>query len=255
MKIKSPEIYVISKPYFNEKELRRFLEANGLKWKMDESAQPGEHIVEISGRVCYMSFTDDTSKVRFPNSNYISNLISRGHESVLEHSVWTFILDGVSRSFTHQLVRHRVGFSYSQLSQQYHDESEAEMVLPNGLHNAHPAFAAWEQAVDKMLSAYKSLVGMSLHGGPEDGRERLRWIRSVARSLLPNATATTIAVTANARALRHFLNLRGAIEGDYEMREISVRLLKAIGPDAPALFSDFDIVTHHDGHEMVVKTS
>ncbi|PHR24801.1 MAG: thymidylate synthase (FAD) [Hoeflea sp.] len=253
MKIKHPKIYVISRPNLDEIELEKFLIDNKLSWKKDELSRPGEQVVEISGRVCYMSFTDDIAKIRFPNRKYIENLIARGHESVLEHASWTFILDGVSRSFTHQLVRHRVGFSYSQLSQQYHDESEAEMILPNGLDKSHPAYAAWEHAVDGVLVAYRSLVGMIVDGGPDDTRERLRWIRSVARSLLPNATSTTIAITANARALRHFLSLRGSLEGDYEMREISALLLKTVASDAPALFSDFEVVMHEDGREIVVK--
>lgn len=254
MKIKTPNIYIISRPNFDEEAIQRFLNDNNLTWKKDAVSSPGERVVEVAGRLCYMSFTEDTSKIRYPNASYIANLIKKGHESVLEHASWTFILDGVSRSFTHQLVRHRVGFSYSQLSQQYHDESEAEMVLPNGLNENHPAYGAWQIAVSSMLSTYKSLIGTAMEGGPDTRRERLRWVRSIARSLLPNATSTTIAVTANARAIRHFLSLRGGIEGDYEMREVSVLLFKAISVDAPSLFADFTVTKHDDDREIVIKS-
>jgi thymidylate synthase (FAD) len=253
MRIKKPKIYVITRPTLDEDGISQFLIDNNLSWKKDVASSHGEQVVEIAGRICYMSFTDDASKIRYPNSQYIKNLIDRGHESVLEHACWTFILDGVSRSFTHQLVRHRVGFSYSQLSQQYHDESEAEIVLPEGLNEEHPTFGKWASAIDGMLSAYRSLINSPMEGGPDDKRERLRWLRSVARSLLPNATSTTIAVTANARSLRHFLTLRGSLEGDYEMREISCLLLKALARDTPALFADFRIEQHQDGRDIVRK--
>lgn len=253
MKIKKPKVYIISRPVFEAIGVDRYLFDNALNWNKDEYSTDAEKIIEVSGRICYRSFTDDKSKMRFPNSEYIKNLIVQGHESVLEHINWTFILDGVSRSFTHQLVRHRIGFSYSQLSQQYHDESDAEVIMPMGLSELHPAYSPWRDAVSGMLSAYRSLIHSDIEGGPEGGRERLRWIRSIARSLLPNAVSTTIAVTANARALRHFFEVRGSIEGDYEMREICSLLLAEISKDAPSVFDDFKIEKHADGAFIVRK--
>jgi flavin-dependent thymidylate synthase len=84
----------------------------------DLSTIPAEKIVENAGRVCYLSFENLSGR---STELYIQNLIRQGHESVLEHASWTFVLTGVSRSFSHQMVRHRAGFAYSQLSQQYVD--------------------------------------------------------------------------------------------------------------------------------------
>ena len=84
-------------------------------------------------------------------------------------------------------------------------------------------------------------------------KESLRHKRSLARSLLPNATATTLFVSANARALRHFFGLRGTIEGDYEMRQVCTVLLEKIRPDAPSFFEDFKIIDHHDGEKIISK--
>ncbi|MDU6092992.1 MAG: FAD-dependent thymidylate synthase, partial [Staphylococcus lugdunensis] len=111
-----------------------FLNENGLTWIQKGNATEAEHLVEASGRLCYMSFGEQNQSPRNTNE-YIMNLIVQGHESVLEHLNWTFLITGVSRAFTHQLVRHRAGFSYSQLSQQYHDESEAEFVVPIEVRN------------------------------------------------------------------------------------------------------------------------
>src|ERR1044072_8132924 len=114
------KVYVIGRPRFETRTLLSFLRDKGTSWKRSRNSTECEQLVEIGGRVCYMSF----GKAQSPRTNaqYIRNLIEMGHESVLEHVSWTFIIAGISRAFTPQLVRHRVGISFSQLSQQYHDE-------------------------------------------------------------------------------------------------------------------------------------
>jgi thymidylate synthase (FAD) len=87
-----------------------------------------------------------------------------------------------------------------------------------------------------------------------NGKERSRSIRSATRSVLPNATETKIVVTANARALRHFLKLRGSIEGDSEMRIVSAELLKILRAEAPNLFSDFSMQILRDGTPLVLHS-
>ena len=84
----------------------------------------GEGLIEVSGRVCYMSF--GSKRRRRTNKDYIGHILEVGHGSVLEHAAWNFIITGVSRSFTHELIRHRAGFGYSQLIQRYVDESSAD---------------------------------------------------------------------------------------------------------------------------------
>ncbi len=249
----NPEIFVISRPKFEEnyEEISKFIHNF---WVIDPNSTDAERIIEFSGRLCYMSFGEKQS----PKSNreYIRNLIKKGHESVLEHANWTFVLKGVTRAFTHQLVRHRVGFSFSQLSQQYHDESGATFLIPTDL-KKHPALAnIWRKSIEQSLSSYKEILEelTSADPGftPRDG-EKTRRIRTAARSLLPNATGTVISVTANARALRHFLTVRGAIEGDEEMRLVSTEILKKIGPDAPSVFEDFRAEIYDDGSPIVRK--
>lgn len=243
-----PEIYVLARPSFESSELQRFLQDRRLAWISSPGASDGEHLVEVCGRVCYMSFSDDTSKVRHPNSAYIENLVSKGHESVLEHANWTFILDGISRAFTHQLVRHRIGFSFSQLSQQYHDESEAKVVHPEGLEGE--AKEIWETATSESIDAYRRIMELTDANKATD-LESKRRLRSVARSLLPNAVETVIAVTANARSIRHFLKLRGSLVGDIEMRQVSAAIYDMVVGDARALFSDFEVIEHSDGYPLV----
>ena len=232
-------------------EAARFLADRSLAWAKSDGAQPSEKLVEFAGRVCYMSFSDDTSRIRFPHQAYLRNLIEQGHESVLEHANWSFLVDGVSRAFTHQLVRHRVGFSFSQLSQQYHDESDVAFVEPAGMSARDRE--AWQKAVEATRSAYIGLLeqGDDLPGAELHPKEALRQRRSIARSVLPAATETAIFVTANARSLRHFLLLRGTIEGDLEMRAVACALLPEVARDAPSLFADIKSVVHHDNAEII----
>jgi thymidylate synthase (FAD) len=172
-------------------------------WSETTAATPAERIVEFAGRVCYMSFGSKQSSKS--NAEYIANLIRNGHESVLEHAVWTFAISGISRAFTHQLVRHRVGFSFSQLSQQYHDESQARFVRPEGIDNVLEAAAAWDKSVFETAQSYKKILEWLKANKQTELQttraETIRAIRSAARSVLPNATETIIVVTSNASVI------------------------------------------------------
>jgi thymidylate synthase (FAD) len=242
-----PKIYVLARPSFTN-EFEAFLQGEGVEWKGPIS-KPAERLVEFAGRICYMSFGARQSPRT--NSGYIQNLIVQGHESVLEHVVWTFLLTNVSRAFTHQLVRHRAGFSFSQLSQQYHDESEASLLMPEGLETFPDAADAWRIATETALGAYRKIISNLLSS--KVSKEKLRSIRTAARSVLPNATETKIVVTANARAIRHFLNVRGSIEGDLEMRRVSKLIYSMLLTDAAALVQDFKCQHLSDGTPEVVK--
>jgi thymidylate synthase (FAD) len=194
-----------------------------------------------------MSFSSDMMKIRHPVGRYIRNLIDKGHESVLEHVAWTFIIDQISRSFTHQLVRHRVGLSYSQLSQQYHEEDAATFVEPLVLQDNPQIRAQWLQSVRASKDTYRAILAALSKLDPVPDPEATRKIRSAARSVLPNATTTTIAVTANCRALRHLFRTRGDILGDSEMRSVVIAMYELVLDDAPALFPDFKLATTPDG--------
>jgi len=246
------KIYLVSKTVLNSPLVEQFIEDENTKWRRDDSASSNEEIVELSGRVCYMSFGESQSPRN--NEEYIRNLIKMGHESVLEHACWTFIVTGVTRAFTHQLVRHRVGFSYSQLSQQYHDESEAKFIPPIELNRKSKAYSNWKEQARFSLDNYKETIAKMFNGRKlsDIDKEERRQIRSVARSILPNCIETKIAVTANARAIRHFLKIRGVIEGDLEMRYFSSKLLNIFKKDSPHLFQDIHVIEKHfDGHPIL----
>jgi thymidylate synthase (FAD) len=254
---KSAALYVIARPIFDRDAFRQFLTDENQTWLEGDNSTDAEKLIEAAGRICYMSFGQRQFR---RGSSYIANLIARGHESVLEHASWSFLLCGVSRAFTHQLVRHRIGFSYSQLSQQYHDETEASFVAPRSVVRSPELRRVWTNAVESAKQAYSALLETELSFrstelSKETRQEAMRLVRSAARSVLPNATETKIFFTANARSLRHFLTIRGAVEGDEEMRIVSALLLRELQPDAPTIFADFRIEELEDGTPIVKKCS
>jgi thymidylate synthase (FAD) len=244
-------VLLLSSPTFSE-EHSTFLQSINANWQRDEISTAAENLIEFAGRVCYLSFGKGR-QAPGSNADYIKRLISQGHESVLEHASWSFLITGITRSFTHQLVRHRIGFSFSQLSQQYHDESTAEFLPPPGLEADTVLFQKWQDVVRRLASTYNELLQTISAGDEMPAREALRLRRSIARSVLPNATETAIVVTANARALRHFLDVRGSVLGDLEMRLVSQVLLQRLKHEAPSVFADFVEETADDGWPLIRK--
>jgi thymidylate synthase (FAD) len=248
--ISSPLIYLISRPTLISGAVKRFLADERTSWRRSMRATNAEEIVELGGRVCYLSF----GKAQSPKTNaqYIQNLVRMGHDSVLEHATWTFVLTGVSRAFSHQLVRHRVGFAFSQLSQEYHSESDAKFVMPERLRLSKKALQAWSNSITASKNAYDEILSSVDRLGEEWGKkEHRRAVRSAARSVLPNATETKIVITANARAIRHFLHVRGSIIGDSEMRRVAAVLLRVMKTEAPSIFKDFRTGRLEDGSPII----
>lgn len=256
MKISTPQVRCIAKTVTDFDAIQDFLGAEKTLWNKTQNSSSRDNLIEFSGRVCYMSFGARQSPRN--NKEYIRNLIDSGHGSVLEHVNWTFIASGVSRGFTHQLVRHRAGFSYSQLSQQYYDESDADFVAPPSLKKSTSLYKKWVNAMQSSLDLYRELIASAQKlsiSNSFSNKEKLREIRTTARSILPNAIETKIVFTANARAIRNFLETRGAIEGDWEMRDVSSQIFNIVKEDAPSLFQDFEIVALEDGSYSVRRNS
>lgn len=256
-----PRVRLVGRSVMDIDGLEEFLGANGLSWPalqekfasdLDLGDQDGEWIVEAAGRVCYESFGRGRS-----HEDYLKHIIEVGHGSVLEHANYNFMIWGVSRTLTHELVRHRAGFGYSQLSQRYVDESDTAFVIPAGvqaLERENPAL--YQRVVDHMQASrdlYADLTTglMDSYAHIEDKTDRRKKARSAARSVLPNATETKMFVTANARALRHFVEMRAHPAAELEIRQLAVEIFRIMAVAAPGLFYGMKIVTLPDGTEGV----
>jgi len=249
--ITKPKVYVLGRQVVVADELGRFLSDEGMLFSTDTSLA-AEVLTEVAGRTCYMSF----GKGRKSNQEYLENILSSKHGSVLEHAVWSLLFTGVSRSLTHELVRHRAGFGYSQLSQRYVDEGDARYVVPPLYQESKELQEKWQQTIDLVRRAYVELAEATTQyvqqKHPEmPPRDRRKWARQAARSILPNACETKIFVTGNSRAWRHFLELRGSPHADTEIRLLAVEVCKALKKESPNIFHDIELVDEPDGMPSV----
>ena len=228
---------------------QEYLGAPHIHWDSDSDV-PAETVAEFAGRLCYLSFGPDAGfegghkliAGRTSNKDYLSNILNVRHGSVLEHGVWTFLFEGVSRALTHELVRHR-HFSFSQLSQRYVDESEVSFVLPPEIEEGSPAYEVWERACARANEEYRTLleeIEKQVQDEPKATMRRKR-ARQAARSVLPNATETKIVVTGNARAWRHFIELRASESAEAEIRNLAIKVLRVLQQEAPHIFGDYQV--------------
>lgn len=260
--ITSPQIYLVGRQTVNETELARFLDYGGFPEWTTDAPNAAQTLVEIAGRLCYVSYKNPR-----PGGNhaYLDNILASGHGSVTEHAVWNFIITGVSRSLTHELIRHRVGLSPSELSQRFVDCSEVAFVVPPAMMPWHDAwkqrlnakiedactkpdprvdlFLKWLHGRRVNLLEYEKLTEALSLEAPQDlsKTDRRKWARQAARSALPNCAETKIFITANARALRHFIELRGSRHADDEIRRLAHAMLGVMQAETPGLFGDYSV--------------
>ena len=253
---------IIREPRVTLLARQQFLYPPHINWRSD-SEVPGEVLTEFSGRLCYLSFGEDaglegghkTIPGRTSNEAYLANILDVKHGSVLEHAVWSYLIEGVSRSLTHEMVRHRAGFAFSQLSQRYVDESNIGFVLPPEIEEGTPAFDSWREACAESLEAYRRLLTSMTEqvGGSGTPTMRKKRARQAARAALPNCAETKIVVTGNARAWRHFCEMRGSPTAEVEIRRLAIEVLRQLRDEAPHIFGDMETVTQPDGF-LVVQT-
>ncbi len=185
-----------------------------------------EKLVAAAARLCYSPKSADELMENFtPDKvdSFVRKLVSLGHESPMEHVSFTFAIDGISRACSHQLVRHRIGASYSQKSQRYVKENQFDYVTPPRI-AARPELAAkYDEAMAAMQSAYQELVQA---GVPAED----------ARFVLPNAASTSFVLTMNVRSLWHFFELRCCTRAQWEIRTLANAMLTEVRKVAPLLF-------------------
>lgn len=293
VRLVTPSVYVVGRQIIDECALQTFLEDNDAgDWDTD-AVVAADELIEVAGRTCYMSFAAPRPG---GGAAYLRHMLASGHGSVMEHAVFNLIVDGVSRSFSHELVRHRAGWGYSQLSQRYVDENDCAFVVPPALerevHAAREflvtdvpledvrddapdvvAGVSWLESMDNARQNYQELsdylfrrlsreaygrANMHADTLPDldvwmgkldrDVRTALRKsAREAARSVLPNAAETKLFVTANVRALRHFIEMRAHPAADAEMRRVAMLVYRAMLDESPALFGDYVVREGGDG--------
>lgn len=180
-----------------------------------------EILIAKCASTCYDSLPKELEAAR----KMIKAIIKSKHESCVEHASATFELDEISRVVTHELVRHRIGFSYSQRSQRYVNESNPQYVIPDEIKDNKEAMEIYTTAMNDAWKVYERL-------------QQFGYKNEIARYVLPNACKTKICFTANFRALRNFLKLRCSHRAQPEIRKMAYIMLDKLIEIAPSCFED-----------------
>ncbi|MBA3808956.1 MAG: FAD-dependent thymidylate synthase [Solirubrobacterales bacterium] len=249
----SPTVFLIARPSIDVEGLRGYLkDVGGESWlerrleETDGAPNGGELIVEFGGRACYRSWEPrlnaNVTKVRTDQREYFANILRSAHGSVLEHANYSFALRNVSRVFTHELVRHRAGSAFSQESLRYVRLTDIGFRVPSALEPVRDqVLSIVEQLEEFQLSAANEL-GIDAEGVPFHVKKE---VTSALRRLAPIGLSTDIVWTANARTLRHVIEMRTAEGAEEELRLVFDRVARIMQAEAPGLFQDF--VRQDDG--------
>ena len=201
-----------------------------------------EKLVSAAAKLCYSEagakeIMDDLTDEQI--KGFLDRLMAMGHASPIEHVSFTFAVEGVSRSLSHQLVRHRIA-SYSQKSQRYVNENSFGYIVPPEVKENDFALTMFIASMEIAQDSYSRVYELLFDGYVNQGmkpRDADKVAMEDARYILPNACETKLVCTMNTRSLLHFFNVRCCNRAQWEIRELAIEMLKECKKVAPILFS------------------
>lgn len=239
----NPKVFMVAETKINQEGLEDYLaEVNAMGWHTDAKSD-SEKLTEFMGRLCYRSFKPglnaNVTKVREGNEKYMGNILNVGHGSVCEHASVSFVFHNVSRVFTHELVRHRVGVAISQESLRYVRLTDLGLWLPTCV-EAHPKMAALFQETFENLEQLQLKMAEEFGlDDPEVDFNYKKQVTSAMRRIAPIGLATSVGWTTNHRNLRHVLQMRTSRHAEEEIRIVFAEVGKMCKEKWPNLYSDF----------------
>lgn len=263
MQLKELSVRLIARPDVNGVAMYEYLKSiDGLEWYdrvFDVDHHPSEMadveaLIEFCGRLCYRSWSEglnpNVTRVRKDSADYFRNILSTGHGSVLEHGMFTFVVEG-SRVFTHESVRHRAGTAFSQESMRFVRLDDIPFWRPEWakadgelVHRENTLLAQMEEHQRWMAEHF----GLDNDGVPFSEKKAKT---SYMRRTSPQGLMTAIAFSANVRALRHIIEMRTDEGAEEEIRIIGDLIATEMVKECPLLFADYersdtgDWVTEH----------
>ncbi len=243
----TPTVFLIARPSIDLDGMRGYLQdVGGESWlqrRLDEAEgapNGGELIVEFGGRACYRSWepglNPNVTKVRTDQREYFANILRSAHGSVLEHANYSFALRNVSRTFTHELVRHRAGSAFSQESLRYVRLTDIGFRVAPALEPVREQVLAIVEQLEEFQVSAAAELGIDEEGVPFHVKKE---VTSALRRLAPIGLSTDIVWTANARTLRHVIEMRTAPGAEEELRLVFDEVARTMQREAPGLFQDF----------------
>lgn len=213
----------------------------GLKVSLIEYTRNPERVIAAAAKLCYsQSGIDDIMENLTPENTekFLNMLMSYGHESPIEHVSFTFAVEGVSRTLTHQLVRHRIA-SYSQQSQRYVKLDQFEYIIPPAIENDEESKRIFIKNMEECQKSYDMIAERLKSRYIEEGLKKSAAEKKAiedARYVFPNACETKIVFTMNARSLMNFFKHRCCQRAQWEIRAMADMMLKEVKSVAPILF-------------------
>jgi thymidylate synthase (FAD) len=247
MRETAPSVHLIARPSIDVAAMRDYLDAvGGLSWLDRRQAESvdepnaAEMLIEFCGRVCYRSWepglNKNVTRVRTDQHEYLGNLLSSLHGSVLEHANYTFAFRNVSRVFTHELVRHRAGSAFSQESLRYVRLTDIGFRVPPALEPIRDQVISLVEQLEEFQVSAAEALGLDDEGVPFSVKKE---VTSALRRLAPIGLSTDIIWTANIRTLRHVIEMRTSPGAEEELRLVFGRVAEMMRVEAPSLFQDF----------------
>lgn len=242
MKVVEPDVVLLASPNIDDEGLFKLLRLLGVpNWETDTD-NDSEAIVEIAGKLCYMSFATElnlnlTRIRRGENRAYIHNILQQQHGSVLEHTHVSFVFHNVSRVFTHELVRHRIG-AYSQVSGRFVRSDEVLMWIPSCFKDNPDAVRIVTRAVEAAEQAAVELAALYELDKPDGDFAYKKKVTSAIRRILPNGLANHIMATYNHRTLRQIIQKRTSRYAEEEIRLVFAKVFSLVLPRFPAFYQD-----------------
>jgi len=253
-------VYLVAKPQLDWDAVSEWVESlGGRKWldriEYERAEDPNDQadaeglelLSEAAGRRCYQSWAENinpnVTRVREDSVDYLRNIVKVGHGSVLEHGMFTFALEGVSRVVTHELVRHRVGTAVSQESLRYVRLTDIPFNMPQFALD-DPIIEEEATALVEQMEAFQELVAERTGIDDMSNFDEKKKITSAMRRFAPIGLSTGLVWSANVRTLRQVIEARTSVHAEEEIRRLFSAIGEIMKEECPALFSDF-IVTEN----------
>lgn len=240
-----PKVFLIGETKIIPDNLEAFLAYIGASTWTTDANTDSEKIAEVMGRICYNSFevglNPNVQKVRKGNRSYLGNIISQEHGSVLEHAQLNFVFADVSRVFTHELVRHRVGVGISQESLRYKRLDELHMWVPTVIEESEEAMDIFTEAFNylEVLQIKLAQIFRLDDEGVDFHFKKL--VTSAMRRIAPIGLGTVIGWSANLRTLRWVLENRTQPAAEEEIRLVFGQVGEIVLKRYPNVFQDFHV--------------
>lgn len=238
-----PKVFLVGETRACPEGIHGYLEAIGAPGWVTDSRSDAEGLIEMYGRGCYRSFAPNLNpnvkKVREGNADYLANIIKHEHGSVLEHSTANFVFLHVSRVFTHELVRHRVGTAISQESLRYVRLDGLGFWLPPEIAENDRARAIFDEAIASCEGWQRELAEVLGLDSLDVDFEYKKRMTSAMRRIAPEGLATMIGWSANFRTLRNVIGLRTAPSAEHEIRLVFSKVAEIAIYRWPNVFGDF----------------